>query len=186
MITRTAPGSSSDNMLSHDGSNAIGSNEGMDMEEHEIVFDEAVIHKIVENQSFIANTVSHIMQNTNLSELVTEVNAIKTENRELRSILNSQHEMMNGMNALLFTLLNQMHHDHENKTKNEQPQEAESVSSEITLEPTKSVVVVEETLACSNAIAEQVPPSTSEIAGEVAEVTLVVEEESSSLPAIPE
>jgi hypothetical protein len=49
------------------------------------------------------------MQNTNLSELVTEVSAVKTENRELRSILNSQHEMMNAMNVLLFKLLNKMH-----------------------------------------------------------------------------
>jgi len=79
------------------------------IEEQEIVFDEAVIHKITENPAFIANTVSHIMQNTNLSELVTEVNVVKSENRELRSILNSQHEMMNAMNLLLFKLLNKMH-----------------------------------------------------------------------------
>lgn len=82
---------------------------GGDVEEHEIVFDEAIIHKITENTAFIANTVSQIMQNTNLSDLVTEVDVLKTENRELRSILNSQHEMMNGMNALLFNLLNKMH-----------------------------------------------------------------------------
>jgi hypothetical protein len=79
------------------------------IEEQEIMFDEAVIHKITENPAFIANTVSHIMQNTNLSELVTEVNAIKTENRELRSILNSQHDMMNAMNLLIFNLLNKIH-----------------------------------------------------------------------------
>jgi hypothetical protein len=41
--------------------------------------------------------------------MLSQVEIIKTENRELRSILNSQHEMMNAMNALLFTLLNKMH-----------------------------------------------------------------------------
>jgi hypothetical protein len=81
----------------------------MEMEEHEIIFDEAVINKITENPGFISNTVNHIMQNTNLSDMLSQVEIIKTENRELRSILNSQHEMMNAMNSLLFTLLNKMH-----------------------------------------------------------------------------
>jgi len=88
---------------------AVDAEDDGEIEEQEIVFDEAVIHKITESPAFIANTVSHIMQNTNLSELVTEVNSVKTENRELRSILNSQHEMMNAMNLLLFKLLNKMH-----------------------------------------------------------------------------
>ena len=91
------------------GAAVVDAEDDSGIEEQEIVFDEAVIHKITENPAFIANTVSHIMQNTNLSELVTEVNAVKTENRELRSILNSQHEMMNAMNLLLFKLLNKMH-----------------------------------------------------------------------------
>ena len=156
-----------------DGGNTGANNElGMDMEEHEIVFDEAVIHKITENQTFIANTVSHIMQNTNLAELVTEVNAVKTENRELRSILNSQHEMMNGMNALLFTLLNEMHHDRENNTKNEQPQEAASTSAGagITLE------VVE--------VANAEPATVTESAAAVTEV--VAEASASAEPAAVE
>ena len=80
-----------------------------DMEEHEIVFDEAIIHKITENRDFIASTVSHIMQNTNLSDLVSEVDSLKNENKDIRSLLKSQQEMMNGMNTLLFTLLNKMH-----------------------------------------------------------------------------
>jgi hypothetical protein len=148
-----------------------GTGEG-ELEEHEIVFDDAVIHKITENRTFIANTVSHIMQNTNLAELVTEVNAVKTENRELRSILNSQHEMMNGMNALLFTLLKELHrpNDEEDMQRHnpvvsvtavpEQPQETEPVTS--------VVVVLEEILAGSSASAEPVP-STIEaaVAGEV-------------------
>jgi len=104
---------------------------------------------------------------------VTEVNAVKTENRELRSILNSQHEMMNGMNALLFRLLNEQHRpkDEEDMQRHnpvvsvtavpEQPQETEPVTS--------VVIVLEEILAGSSASAEPVP-STIEaaVAGEVA------------------
>jgi hypothetical protein len=80
-----------------------------EQDEHEIIIDDAVIHKITESHAFIASTVEHIMQNTNLSELVSEVDILKSENRDLRSILKSQQEMMNGMNTLLFTLLNKMH-----------------------------------------------------------------------------
>ena len=96
--TSTSSSSSSSNM------DELG-----EIEEHEIVFDEAVINKITENPGFISNTINHIMQNTNLADMLSQVETIKTENRELRSILNSQHEMMNAMNSLLFTLLNKMH-----------------------------------------------------------------------------
>jgi hypothetical protein len=195
MITRSA-GEATVNPHSHDilNDNADGAGEG-ELEEHEIVFDEAVIHKITENRTFIANTVSHIMQNTNLAELVTEVNAVKTENRELRSILNSQHEMMNGMNALLFTLLNEMHHDHENNTKNEQPQEAASTSAAseavgITLEVVEvasakpaveaSASVEPATVTESAAVTEIVAEASAEV------VASALAGEESSLPVIPE
>ena len=213
MVTRSAGGATvnphSDDILDGDDGNGQGDELGMDMEEHEIVFDEAVIHKITENRTFIANTVSHIMQNTNLAELVTEVNAVKTENHELRSILNSQHEMMNGMNALLFTLLNKMHKpnddDLENNTKNEDapehPQEAAAVavactSAGITLEvievtsaepaaeaiATAEPVAVEEASASASAEVEAVASEAvaSEVAAEVAEAG------EESLPAIQE
>ena len=88
---------------------AVPEDANMDMDEHELVIDEAIIHKITESHAFIASTVDHIMQNTNLSDLVTEVDSLKTENKDLRSLLTSQQEMMNGMNTLLFTLLNKMH-----------------------------------------------------------------------------
>ena len=194
MVTRSAGGATvnphSDDILDGDDGNGQGDELGMDMEEHEIVFDEAVIHKITENRTFIANTVSHIMQNTNLAELVTEVNAVKTENRELRSILNSQHEMMNGMNALLFTLLNKMHKpnddDLENNTKNEDapehPQEAAAVavactSAGITLE------VVE--VAASEAVAEPAVEASASASAEPVAVEEAVAEAVASASAEP-
>jgi len=99
----------------------IGADLDDQQDEHEIIIDDAVIHKITESHAFIASTVEHIMQNTNLSELVSEVDALKTENRDLRSILKSQQEMMNGMNTLLFTLLNKMHSSCESATSTETP-----------------------------------------------------------------
>jgi hypothetical protein len=50
--------------------------------------------------------VENIMRNTNLSELVNEIEPIKSENRELRSLVLSQQEMLNGMNALMFKIMN--------------------------------------------------------------------------------
>ena len=193
MITRNAGTINNSNSDSIIDNNVDGSGEG-ELEEHEIVFDEAVIHKITENQTFIANTVSHIMQNTNLAELVTEVNAVKTENRELRSILNSQHEMMNGMNALLFTLLNKMHtprddddnvqshyadvsvstkdtlileqHDHENKTK------MEDASKDL-----EQTTIVMETANAGEVVSD---------ASESVEAVQALSDEVASLPPIPE
>jgi hypothetical protein len=216
MVTRSAGGTTvNPHSDDHDDGNNTGEGDelGMDMEEHEIVFDEAVIHKITENRTFIANTVSHIMQNTNLAELVTEVNAVKTENRELRSILNSQHEMMNGMNALLFTLLNKMHNpkdaDLENNTKNvdapEHQQEAASTSAEITLESVTSAASAEpaaveitievvEVAASAEPVAEaaasevvaEAAASAEAVAEVVAEVLASALAGEESLPAIPE
>ena len=112
-----------------DVGSAVDAEDDGGIEEQEIVFDEAVIHKITESPAFIANTVSHIMQNTNLSELVTEVNAVKTENRELRSILNSQHEMMNAMNLLLFKLLNKMHSSSDDHIQTDPTEQVESADT---------------------------------------------------------
>ena len=62
--------------------------------------------EIINNKSFILNVVETIMKNTNLADLVNEIEPIKAENKELRSLVMSQQEMMNGMNLLLFNLLN--------------------------------------------------------------------------------
>jgi DNA gyrase/topoisomerase IV subunit A len=182
MVTRSAGGGAtvthSDDILDVDD----GNGQGDELEEHEIVFDEAVIYKITENQTFIANTVSHIMKNTNLAELVTEVNAVKTENRELRSILNSQHEMMNGMNALLFTLLNNLHRsreEYENKTKpedaSEQPQEAAAVAVAVACTSAGITLEVVE-VAASEAVAEPAAEASASTESEVVAVAEVVAE----------
>jgi hypothetical protein len=72
--------------------------------------DNNFINELTGNQSFISSAVESIMKNTNLSDMVNEIEPIKAENRELRSLLLSQQEMMNGMNSLLFKLLNTVHH----------------------------------------------------------------------------
>ena len=157
---------------------AVDAEDDGGIEEQEIVFDEAVIHKITESPAFIANTVSHIMQNTNLSELVTEVNSVKTENRELRSILNSQHEMMNAMNLLLFKLLNKMHSSSGDHVEDEPVESGMGVAHTAQQEPESSQVsqeykeneplstITEEDVCSSssspNVNTETVPPETSE------------------------
>jgi len=75
----------------------------------EISIDADFINELTGNQTFISSAVESIMKNTNLSDMVNEIDPIKAENRELRSLLLSQQEMLNGMNSLLFKLLNTMH-----------------------------------------------------------------------------
>ena len=72
-------------------------------------FSDDFISDLTSNREFILNVVENIMKNTNLSDLVNEIEPIKAENRELKSLVLSQQEMMNGMNALLFNLLNRVH-----------------------------------------------------------------------------
>ena len=45
------------------------------------------------------------MKNTNLADLVNEIEPIKAENKELRALVMSQQKMMNGMNVLLYSIL---------------------------------------------------------------------------------
>jgi hypothetical protein len=75
----------------------------------EIAIDDEFVKELTENRVFISSAVESIMKNTNLSDMVNEIEPIKAENRELRSLLLSQQEMLNGMNSLLFKLLNTMH-----------------------------------------------------------------------------
>ena len=72
----------------------------------ELAIDDEFINELTGNRLFISGAVESIMKNTNLSDMVNEIEPIKAENRELRSLLLSQQEMLNGMNSLLFNLLN--------------------------------------------------------------------------------
>ena len=45
------------------------------------------------------------MKNTNLADLVNEIEPIKAENKELRALVMSQQKMMNGINILLYSIL---------------------------------------------------------------------------------
>ena len=83
--------------------------QGHDQEDQtpfDITLNSEFITDLTGNQLFITNVVENIMKNTNLSDLVNEIEPIKADNRELRSLVMSQQEMLNGMNALLFKLLN--------------------------------------------------------------------------------
>jgi hypothetical protein len=101
----------------------------------ELAIDDEFINELTGNRLFISGAVESIMKNTNLSDMVNEIEPIKAENRELRSLLLSQQEMLNGMNSLLFKLLNTMHNatDANNNSINnispDKPGEGDSVIS---------------------------------------------------------
>ena len=80
--------------------------EDQDPPPFDITLNSEFINDLTGNQLFITNVVENIMKNTNLSDMVNEIEPIKMDNRELRSLVVSQQEMLNGMSSLLFKLLN--------------------------------------------------------------------------------
>ena len=97
-----------------EGGVMISSNSGQDQDQDQdqdqppfdITLNSEFINDLTGNNLFIANVVENIMKNTNLSDMVNEIEPIKADNRELRSLVLTQQEMLNGMNSLLFKLLN--------------------------------------------------------------------------------
>ena len=95
-----------------EGGVMVSSNSGQDQDQDQdqppfdITLNSEFINDLTGNNLFIANVVENIMKNTNLSDMVNEIEPIKMDNRELRSLVVSQQEMLNGMSSLLFKLLN--------------------------------------------------------------------------------
>ena len=97
----------SDHEAGHNNSGLLAVDDGTDQGLiQDITINSEFISELTENHVFISSVVENIMRNTNLSELVNEIEPIKSENRELRSLVLSQQEMLNGMNALMFKLMN--------------------------------------------------------------------------------
>jgi len=77
-------------------------------EPFDITLNSEFINDLTGNHLFINNVVENIMKNTNLSDMVNEIEPIKADNRELRSLVLSQQEMLNGMSSLLFKIMNRV------------------------------------------------------------------------------
>lgn len=61
---------------------------------------------LIDNRDFMSGIVDKIVNDTNLSEVIKQIEPVVVENRELRSLIHSQQEMLNHMSSLLYKLLN--------------------------------------------------------------------------------
>ena len=56
---------------------------------------------------FINGIVDNIMTNSNLSEIIEQIDVVQNENRELRELLDAQQKTIHEMNAMLLKLFSQ-------------------------------------------------------------------------------
>ncbi len=61
---------------------------------------------IVEDSNFISKVVDNILTNTNLSDIINQIEPLQKENESLRSLINSQQKTLNELSALVMKLLN--------------------------------------------------------------------------------
>jgi hypothetical protein len=61
---------------------------------------------IVEDTNFIGKVVDNILTNTNLSDIINQIEPLQKENDNLRALLNSQQTTLNELSGLVMKLLN--------------------------------------------------------------------------------
>lgn len=61
---------------------------------------------IIDNGDFISRVVDNILTNTNLSEIINQIEPLQKENESLRSLLNSQQTTLNELSGLVMKLIN--------------------------------------------------------------------------------
>jgi len=62
---------------------------------------------LMNDSEFVNGIVDNIMTNSNLSEIIEQVDTVQAENRELRELLYAQQKTINEMNIMLLKLLSQ-------------------------------------------------------------------------------
>jgi len=64
---------------------------------------------LVSDPEFVNGIVDNIMNNSNLSEIIEQIDVVQTENRELRELLYAQQKTINEMNFMLLKMLAKTH-----------------------------------------------------------------------------
>lgn len=59
------------------------------------------------DDEFVSGIVDNIMTNSNLSEIIEQIDTVQTENKELRELLHAQQKTINEMNIMLLKLISQ-------------------------------------------------------------------------------
>jgi hypothetical protein len=61
---------------------------------------------IVDDTNFIGKVVDNILTNTNLSDIINQIEPLQKENENLRALLNSQQTTLNELSGLVMKLMN--------------------------------------------------------------------------------
>jgi len=64
-------------------------------------------HSLLTDDEFVSGIVDNIMTNSNLSEIIEQIDTVQNENRELRELLHAQQKTINEMNIMLLKLISQ-------------------------------------------------------------------------------
>ena len=75
---------------------------------------------LVNNTDFITKLLDNILTNTNLSDIINQIEPLQKENESLRALLNSQQVALNELSGLVMKLLStKLHSDIEHNENNE-------------------------------------------------------------------
>ena len=62
---------------------------------------------LMSDNDFVSGIVDNIMTNSNLSEVIEQIDTVQSETRELRELLHAQQKTINEMNIMLLKLISQ-------------------------------------------------------------------------------
>ncbi len=68
---------------------------------------EQIKSEFMSDTEFVSGIVDNIMTNSNLSEIIEQIDTVQAENRELRDLLHAQQKTINEMNIMLLKLISQ-------------------------------------------------------------------------------
>jgi hypothetical protein len=68
---------------------------------------EQIKPELMGDEEFVSGIVDNIMTNSNLSDIIEQIDAVQIENRELRELLYAQQKTINEMNIMLLKLFSQ-------------------------------------------------------------------------------
>jgi hypothetical protein len=84
----------------HSNGNTVPSNGNKTSDHDDFSYD-----KLVDNTAFITKILDNILTNTNLSDIINQIEPLQKENESLRSLLNSQQTTLNELSGLVMKLV---------------------------------------------------------------------------------
>ncbi len=84
---------------------------------------ESIKPGLLSDPDFVNGIVDNIMTNSNLSEIIEQIDFVQTENRELREMLYAQQKTINEMNIMLLKLFSYQSQLQSSQPQSSQPQE---------------------------------------------------------------